>query len=57
MAYMTDMADWAGSFMEGIDSLMVSSTPGIMLVLGIVTIISSMTIFFMWIKKQANGGV
>ena len=57
MVYMTDLADWTGGFMEAIDNLIVSSAPGIILILAFVSIISTLTIFFMWIKKQANDGV
>ena len=57
MVITTDFADWIGSFIEAIDSIYINSAPGIMLILGIITIISGLTIFFMWIKQQAQEGV
>ena len=54
MAYITDLADWIGSFMEGIDSLYMSITPPIMLLLGVVTITSLIAVFYMWIKRYSN---
>jgi len=57
MVITTDLADWIGNFIEGIDSIYINSTPAIMLILGVITIISGLTIFFMWIKQQAQEGV
>jgi len=54
MAYITDLADWIGSFIEGIDSLYMSITPPIMLLLGIITVTSLVTIFYMWVKRYTN---
>jgi hypothetical protein len=54
MAYITDLSDWAGSFLESIDNLYLSVTPSIMLLLGVISIMSIMTIFYMWIKQQAK---
>ena len=54
MAYMTDLADWTGSFIEGIDTLYMSITPSIMLILGIIGVTSAVVIFYMWVKQHVN---
>ena len=54
MAYMTEFADWFGGFLESIDNLYLVLTPPIMLLLGVITIFSTMTIFYIWVKKNAQ---
>jgi len=56
MAYITDFADWAGSFIEGIEGFILNISPGMMFLLGMMMLSGIVIIVFSMVISSVKGG-
>jgi len=55
MAFITDFADWVGSFIEGIDSFITNLTPGMMFFLAMMMTSAIVIYVFSMVIRSIKG--